>query len=140
MQKGVYQRARVVSRPGMDNHSGGFVYDNDIRILIKNLDRQFFGFCFERSQVSGFNGNAFAAVQNLGCFRSNAVDQNATVFDPGLQPGTAEFRQLVVQQRIEALASIRRLCRKDHNFMLDGIEVFAVVPLSCYASVPGTNL
>src|SRR4051812_34595062 len=76
MQKRVHQSSRMMARAGVNHHSGGLIHDDDVRILIKDLERQFFWFGAKRRRRRGRHRDSFAAFDGIRGSASFAIHQN----------------------------------------------------------------
>ena len=63
VQKRVDQRAARVSSARVNDHTGGFINNDHVRILIQDGKRQSLRFGFERRQFERRDGNVFGATQ-----------------------------------------------------------------------------
>ncbi len=80
-EKRVDERAARVPCSGVNGHASGFVDDDELVVLIKNIERDGFGFGFKRWTRLGLNGDALAAFEFLAGFGGLAVDLDEAGID-----------------------------------------------------------
>jgi len=111
-EKRVDERPGKIPRSGMDSHAGGLVDDDEVIVFVKHVERDGFGFRFERSARLRLHSDAFAAFEFLARFGGLAVDENKAGIDEFLDAGAGKFGGVCGDKTVEARAGVIGGCQK----------------------------
>lgn len=102
MEESVDQGPLTVTRRRMNDQSGRLVDDDEMRVFVKNLQRQFLGHHFRGAHGGEGDADRFSPLQLLPDLGGLAVDENLLLLDQAFQLGARQFRQLLGEKEIKA--------------------------------------
>ena len=103
MEQGVDEGSVMDTGSSMDGHAGRLVDDDDVGVFVDDVERDVFGSGGQGRQVSGVDVDHVGGAEELRGFGGLLIDEDATVFGPGLQAGTRDSGELPLQEMIETL-------------------------------------
>jgi len=115
-EKRVDERAARTPCSSVDGHSGGLIDDDEIVVLVENVERNGFGFGFERQAWFGLDGNAFGTLESLTGLCGVTVDEDEGGIDEFLDTGTGQVRTVGDDETVEASAGVGRRRKKFDPF------------------------
>jgi len=106
MEESIYQRARIVTRGGMDDHSCRLIDDHHVRVLVH--DGQIEVLCSWRGffEFGNVELNRYAGLDPVIRFREAAVDLDEALVDQLLDVRTRLARDDRRKKAVEALAIV----------------------------------
>jgi hypothetical protein len=105
-KQGVDQRAAGGTRAGMHGHAGGLVDRDDVRVFVKDVERNGFRLGAERRARLDLDGDALAAPEPIRAFGGTGVDEHQARGYEFLHSATTDAADASGYELIEALSSI----------------------------------
>ena len=102
VEEGVDEGAGAAAGAEVDDEAGGLVDGDDAGVLIEDVEGDVFGEGAEGFQAGGLDGDGVAGVEFGGGLGGGAVEEDATVIDPGGEAGAGEFGQAGGEEVVEA--------------------------------------
>jgi len=105
-EKRVDERAARIPCSGVDGHAGRLVNDDEVVVFVEDLERDGFGFRFERSARLRLDSDTVASFDLLTGLGRLVVDQDEAGINEFLDAGAREFGGMSGDETIKAGAGI----------------------------------
>jgi hypothetical protein len=106
MQERVDERALRVTGGGMDDHAGGFVDDDQVRILVDDVEVEILGLRRRARRFGNLDADGVASAYHSIGWNRPAGDGDFAAFDEALNPGARVARQHAREIPIDADACL----------------------------------
>jgi hypothetical protein len=84
----------------VDDHSGGFVYHDEVLVLIEKFERQVFRLGYGRGAGKDFDFHGFAGGDSVRGFCGAAVDADSAFADELLDARAAEVGHALGEEQV----------------------------------------